>query len=392
LEIDWKIPTTASVWRQLEKFLWPEVHKWARRLKWDQIGRKAFDDHELLSLALKLDFGEAFAIASDNPETLEGAHASEILYIFDEAKIIPDPTWDSVEGAFSTGNAYWLAGSTPGTPNGRFYDICSRKAGYQDWYVNRVTLDEAIESGRINKEWAEARRRQWGENSSVFKNRVLGEFAAQETDSAIPLAWVEQANERWQKLMDAGWRANDHTMTSLGADIARYGEDKTCLALRYSNVISHIERFDQQDTMTTTGKIVARLRDHAEANVDVIGLGAGVVDRLRELGIPVNAFNSAEATDGTDISGERIFLNKRAEAWWHLRELLDPDRGEEIALPPDDLLIGDLTAPRWKETSNGRIQIESKDDIRKRLGRSTDSADAVIMAFYNNFERTGIFV
>jgi len=117
--------------------------------------------------------------------------------------------------------------------------------------------------------------------------------------------------------------------------------------------------------------------------VDVIGIGAGVVDRLVEQDFPVEPFNASERTVRTDESGELGFTNKRSAAWWNLRELLDPDsQWDPISLPPDDNLIGDLTSPLWKVTSGGKIQLESKDDIKKRLNRSTDDGDAVVMAFW----------
>jgi hypothetical protein len=116
------------------------------------------------------------------------------------------------------------------------------------------------------------------------------------------------------------------------------------------------------------------------AVVDVIGVGGGVVDQLREQGRLVAAFNASESTTSTDRSGELGFINVRSAAWWRLRELLDPSHGATLALPDVATLTGDLTAPHWKVTSNGRIQVEGKDDIRKRLGRSTDEGDAVVQA------------
>ncbi len=126
-----------------------------------------------------------------------------------------------------------------------------------------------------------------------------------------------------------------------------------------------------------SGRLHGRL-----TRTDVIGVGAGVVDKLREDKQAVEAFNAGGATEWKDRSGEMLFANKRAAAWWNLRELLDPANGHAIALPPDDLLTGDLTAPHWRPTSGGRIVVESKDDLRKRLGRSTDSGDAAAMAFW----------
>lgn len=387
---DWKIPTTASAWRQLTKFLWPEIHKWARRLKWDLIGRQMFDKRsELLALSLKLSTGEAFALTSDDETMIEGAHADHLLYVFDEAKAIKGETFDAAEGALSGGDAteaFALAISTPGEAAGRFYDIHSRKPGYEDWWVRHVTLEECIAAGRVSGEWAEQRKKQWGEKSAVYQNRVMGEFCSSDADGVIPLAWIELANERW-----AEW--NDHkewaTFTGVGVDVSRsQNGDKTCLALRHEKVITELRRTTEVDVMSVVGQVAGILRKRGgRAVVDVIGVGAGVYDRLIEQKFQALPFNASEGTTAKDSSGELEFLNNRAAAWWHLRELLDPANGEDVALPPDDELIGDLTAPHWKVTSSGKIQIESKDDIRKRLGRSTDTADAVVMIYFDRQRR-----
>ena len=378
---DWKVVTTASAWRQLTHYLWPEIHKWARRIRWDRMGRQRLDERtELLNLILKLSNGEAFAAASDKPDLIEGAHASHLLYVFDEGKAIPPPTWDAAEGALASGDCYALAISTPGEPQGRFYEIHSRKPGYEDWWVRHVTLAECVSAARVSPEWAEQRGRQWGEGSAVYQNRVLGEFASSAADTIIPLAWVEEANERWRTLNDSGQWGE---FTCVGVDVARGGVDATVLALRYGEAIKELRRHNVADTMAVTGHAAAVLRGHGgKAVVDVIGVGAGVVDKLREDKQCVEAFNAGESTDWKDRSGEMLFANKRAAAWWNLRELLDPANGHEVALPPDDRLTGDLTAPHWRPSSGGRVMVESKDEIRKRLGRSTDDGDAVVMAFW----------
>lgn len=380
---DWKIPITASAWRQLSKFAMPEVHKWSRRLKWDVIGREPFNERlELLQLSLKLKTGEAFALASDNAAMIEGAHASYMFYIFDESKEIPVTTWDAAEGAFSSGTCWWLSVSTPGEPAGRFYDIQSRQQGYEDWYVRHITLQEAMEAGRILPEWAESRKLQWGEKSAVYINRVEGNFASSEEDGVIPLRWIEIANERWNVLNDSGeWG----TFKCVGVDVARSGMDKTVEALRFGNSIKELRRFVHADLMETSGRVAAILNKyHGYANIDVIGIGAGVYDRLREQKYEVSAFNASERTERRDISGEWGFLNVRSAGWWNLREMLDPSNAFDVALPPEDSLTTDLVSVHWKVMSGGKIQIESKDDIKKIIGRSTDDGDAVVMALFDD--------
>jgi hypothetical protein len=374
---DWKIPTTASAWRQLTKFLWPEIKKWTRRLCWEVIGREPFNERtELLQLSIKLSTGEAFALASDQSELIEGAHATHLLYIFDEAKTIPEDTWDSAEGAFATGNCYWLAISTPGEPQGRFYDIHRRAAGYDDWWVRHVHLEEAVEAERISTAWAEQRRLQWGESSAVYQNRVLGEFATSKEDGVIPLAWVEAANERWHQWAD---RNEAVDFTCVGVDVGR-GGDQSVYALRYGDVIGELRRSSERDVMPVAGRTKGIIDGYGGyAIVDVIGVGAGVVDRLREQGVSVRSFHAGKRTGMRDSSGELGFADTRSAAWWNLREML---QDKMVALPPDDKLTGELTAPAWKVQSGGRIKVESKDDVKKRLRRSTDSADAVIQAYW----------
>jgi hypothetical protein len=404
---DWKVPTLASVWRQLDKFLWPEIHKWARRIKWDRVGIDSFrPTKELLELNLKLRYGSAFALASDTPESLEGAHADHILYVFDESKAIPSPVFDAAEGAFSGAGsdtvleALALMFSTPGEPAGRFADIHLQRPGTEDWFVRHVTLEEAIAAGRISRDWAEARARQWGVTSSIYQNRVLGEFADQAEDSVIPLKWVELANKRWEEWKESGVvkeidpETNEVKiierkdpplvpLSKLGVDVARTGEDSTVMAPRHGRVVPEVHRYALASTMQTAryARYHLDVNPSGIASVDVIGIGAGVVDRLKELGYNVDPFNGGSKTYLRDVTGEVEFVNRRAAAWWTMRELLDPQYNLGICLPPDDILTGDLVAPKWKVTAGGKIQIESKEEIKKRIGRSPDSGDAVVMAF-----------
>jgi hypothetical protein len=420
---DWKIITTASVSRQLTDFLWPEVRKWSTRVKWDKVGRAQFTQYELMAETLRLKTGKASSITSSEETGTEGGHADHLLYIFDEAKAIEPSRWDAAEGALMGGvgkEIIALAISTPGDPQGRFFEIHNRKPGLEDWWVRHVTIDECIAAGRATPEFVEQRRRQWGENSAVFQNRVLGNFCESTEDTVIPLAWVEAANERWLKRIEVQhhlpscardchethwnwvdgaerglwpkqqWRSgrDEEDFTCVGVDIARSDlGDKTVVARRQGNTITQLDRYSIADTMPIVGKVKGVLEryTHAYAMVDVIGIGSGPVDRLREL-FPAKrilAFNASEGTNLKDRGKELEFSNCRSAAWWNMRELLDPAYDSDIALPPCDMLTGDLTAPkRGKDTSSGKITVESKKDIRKRLGRSTDDGDAVVMAFF----------
>ena len=380
---DWKIPTTASAWRQLDKFLWPEIHKWTRRVRWNVVGRKPFDQrNELLTLSLKLSTGEAFAMASDDHATLEGAHADTLFYLFDESKTIPEATWDAAEGAFSTGDCYWLSISTPGEPQGRFYDIQKRKPGYEDWTVRHVTRDEVISAGRMSKKWAEQRRKQWGGLSAVYQNRVEGNFATSDTDGGIPLTAVERSNERWLERKERG---HFPIPSILGVDVGR-GRDPSVFAYRHEGVITEVEEIYNDDVDELRGKVEAKLihNDTLHAMIDLLGMGAGVHDPLannERIQNRVHAFVASQKTDKTERNGERGFADARSAMWWIGREMLLAD---ELDIPPNDSLIGELTAPKYKDGM--KIKVESKEDLRKpdRLGRSTKFADAVLQTLWDD--------
>lgn len=391
--IDWKVIVTASAWRHLSVFAMPEVHKWARRINWDVLGRAPFTNHELLDLSLKLQYGAATAVASNDPAKIEGAHADSLLYIFDEAKTIPSGTWDAAEGAFSGGRssgypeAFALAMSTPGAPAGRFYEIHKRARGLEDWWTRHIRLEETIRAGRISEDWAKQRAIQWTVDSAMYNNRVLGEFYANDETTVVPLSWAELAVERWLAWVEAGSPIPDGRQW-LGVDVGRGGADSTVLARRVAHIIQSLEIHHREDTMQTATRVLTAIGDDREylPVVDSIGVGGGVVDRLRELGVPVLAYTGSAKTAARDRTKEHGFNNVRSAAYWHVRELLDPAFDAELMLPSDELLLADLNAPTW-DTVTGfppKIRIEKKEDLVKRLGRSPDRGDAAVMSLWGD--------
>jgi hypothetical protein len=181
-------------------------------------------------------------------------------------------------------------------------------------------------------------------------------------------------------------------MNIFGVDIARSGEDKSVAYIHAGPRFVHLEVWAKADTMESAGKI-ERLynRYGAEAIViDCDGVGAGVYDRLRELKLPVFAFHGSSRCEKRDRTGELGFRNLRSYAWWNVRELLEPTQGEPIELPRENDLVEELVVPKYNIRSGALIEIESKDDIKKRLKRSPDLADAMAYAYsgihLNDFE------
>lgn len=209
---------------------------------------------------------------------------------------------------------------------------------------------------------------------------LKGDFFAGREDNpwqVIPTAWVEAAQTRWR---EDGKRGKP--LDSMGVDVARGGKDETVIARRYGSWYDRNNSYpgaETPDGQTVAGLVVAKRKDKAPVHVDVVGVGASAFDQLKQNGVHVVAIQSAEKSGETDKSRCLTFANKRAELWWKMRESLDPESGDDVALPPDTKLKADLCAPRWKISARG-VLVESKEDIAKRIGRSTNDGDAVVYA------------
>lgn len=214
-----------------------------------------------------------------------------------------------------------------------------------------------------------------------------GNFSAGREDhewQVIPTLWVQLAQRRWKP--DG---RSDARLECVGVDPARGGADNNVIAKRYANwfapLISHPGK-SVPDGPAVAGLVLMEMTEsgdiQAAIHIDVIGIGSSPYDALKDVKtvrLNVRPINFGEASDAKDRAGVMRMRNVRAEAYWNMREALDPVRGDNLALPPDPELLADLTAPRWENTLSG-ILIESKDDIKARIGRSPDKGDAVVMA------------
>ena len=223
-----------------------------------------------------------------------------------------------------------------------------------------------------------------------------GDFSVGQDDDpwqVIPTEWVRAAMSRWSEhdFKDLRIDRIGTGLDGLGVDVARGGKDKTVLARRYGVWFAELTK--HPGSSTPDGPAVAALVIQAAqpgtaVNVDIGGVGSSVYDVLVSgvdrtgagRSFSVVGVNNAEASDRTDRAGRLRFVNKRAEMYWKFREALDPATGDGLALPSDTELLADLTAARWKMTVRG-VQVESKEEIIKRLGRSPDCADAVVLAY-----------
>ncbi|MGE0118700.1 MAG: terminase [Dongiaceae bacterium] len=209
---------------------------------------------------------------------------------------------------------------------------------------------------------------------------LRGDFLAGREDDPwqlIPTSWVKAAQERWQTTPRPSSRVD-----SLGVDPARGGRDDTVIAKRHGDWFDNLivtPGGETPDGPTVAALVISHMKEGSAAHVDLIGIGSSVYDHLKGNRVNVIGINGSEASVQNDKSGKLGFANMRSQLWWRMREALEPDVVHPLCLPPDPRLLADLCAPRWKLTARG-IQVESKPDIIKRLGRSPDRGDAVVYA------------
>lgn len=363
-----KVVVTAPTSAQLYDALFAELKRWVKELP--QPIQDLLDVKQE-RIELKASATEAFISArtsrAEQPEALQGVHSDNVMLVADEASGVPEAVFEAAAGSMSGHNALTILLGNPVRSSGFFFDTHNRLK--DEWWTKRVSC---IDSKRVSKEYVDDMKSRYGEESNAFRIRVLGEFPKSDDDTIIPMDLLESAKHR-------DTRAYEDAPIVWGLDVARFGSDSSVLCKRQSNVVHTLERWRNLDLMQLTGAVVAQYEacDHkskpAEILVDSIGLGAGVVDRLIELKLPARGINVSEspAMGGT-------YLNLRAELWHKAKAWLEK---RDCKIPNNEDLIGELATVRYTFTSNGKIKIESKDDIRRRGLKSPDMADAFVLTF-----------
>jgi phage terminase large subunit len=404
-----KIPCTAPTSHQLRDILWSEVARCLRRA--DQVSAQRGDIPRLwLSTLFRLTQDRIYDVAApnewcavartarkENPEALQGFHAGDVtisddgrqsvqegdgklLFILDEASGIPDAVYEAAEGALNSLGARVLMLGNP-TRNTGFF-----AASHKDVRGDYTALHFRSQDSPLGDPDYRARLvRKWGEGSNIVRVRADGDFPKQDDDVLIALEWTELALAR----------APTRTLMlprRLGVDVARYGDDRTALVLRQGNELLHLRIYAKQDTMQTVGVVMQAIREWQvdEVYVDVIGVGAGVFDRLKELdpsGVILTAVNVAESSPERHADSDAQGKTLRDYLWLELAQWF---RDEEPCLAGGDALAedlaGELASVKSRLDSSGRIVVESKDEMKKRLGRSPDLSDALGCTFAPRFE------
>jgi hypothetical protein len=359
-----QIIVTANTMRQLSGKTWREVAKWNKVgrcnswFKWTatQFYRVGHADTWK---------AEAIPWSKERSVAFQGAHEKYILIIYDEAAIIDDSIWEATEGAMTTAGAMWIVFGNPNLNTGRFRE-CFGKFKHR-WIHKQIDSRTAKMADRRQiQKWIE----DYGEDSDFVRVRVKGQFPRAASNQLISSELVELAKQRRKPSEEelAGWPK------LLGVDVARDGDDQSVICFRQHNYMKIIKRYRERDTMQLAALVAEQVRelgiDHIF--VDVVGIGAGVVDRLRQMGFSVFAVVSGE----TALQDDRYF-NKRAECWVQMRDWLKAGG----CLEDDQELTDDLIGPQYGYDERERYQIERKKDMKKRGLASPDSGDALAFTF-----------
>lgn len=399
-----RIVATAPTKQQLHDVLWAEVDKW-------------MSNSPLLSMLLKwtktyvymIGYEKRwFAVArtATKPENMQGFHEDNMLFIVDEASGVADPIMEAITGTLAGENNKLLLMGNPTKTSGTFYESHTvDRALYRCHTVN------AENSKRTNKENIAAMKRKYGADSNVVRVRVYGEFPEQEDDVFIPISWLEASCQTEMSDITAkalGKYRNDAgilqpadvrgvTHIQIGCDVARFGDDKTCIGFRVNEVVQLFKKYNGQDTSWTASNIAIlykslkqnfKYKEKIAVVVDDGGVGGGVVDQLKALKrtepkvyedmeiIPVNF--------GQPIK-HKYYADSTTFMMGVVKELIAPfdESGNphkpEIVLPNDNDLVGQLSCRKYSFTSNSKQKVESKKDMKDRGLHSPDEADCVLL-------------
>lgn len=370
------VVTTAPTDHQVKAILWREISRRHREgklrgrvtleAKW-YLGERLVDE-ELCAYGRKPQDYHA--------DAFQGVHEKYILVLVDEACGVPKNLFDALETLMTNDYARMLAIGNPDDPVSYFERICRPGSGWNVipipvWSTPNFTKEVvplSVAEKLVTPLWVDERKKKWGIGSPLWEAKVEARFPEITSDTLITPNMIRRAQENQLPGLDLG---------NYAFDIARFGADET---VGYRNRGGNVRRCyskHQQDTHTTANAIHFFLNKHGAnyvpAVIDVIGIGAGVVDDLKARDLNIVAFNGSE-----QAFDPKRFRNRRAEAFWRLREMFEA--GELDIDPNDEELAAQLGSIKWYIDRWGRINIESKDDMKRRGLPSPDRADSLMMA------------
>jgi hypothetical protein len=397
-----RVILTSASSRQVRSILWREVRSLYRNAK---IKPSDTPPLKVPDPGLEVDDGrEIKGFTTDDPERMAGISGESVLFIVDEASGVAPEIFEAIEGN-RAGGARVLMLSNPTQTTGEFFEAFNTK---REFYKTLTVSSEDTPNVREGRNvipglatvgWVEEKRREWGVGSPLYSVRVAGQFPAQAKNAVVSLGVIEAARERWEDLqhkcspkcaepcdlataLDRG--AYDGRL-HIGVDVARFGDDDSVIVCRRGLMHVSTEAINGMDVVSIAGSVILAARsarrpgeDRPIIKVDVIGIGGGVADILRQhTDVVVVDVNVSEASQRPNE-----YANLRAQLHFDLARWLK-DGG---AIQEDAKLEQELLAPTYSFDMKGRQKIEAKEEIKKRLGRSPDRSDALALAVYDSGE------
>lgn len=354
---------TANTTTQLTTKTWRELALWHKR---------AINTHWFKWTATKffhVDHPETWFVAAvpnteHNSEAFAGLHAEHVLILYDEASGIADKIWEVTEGAMTTPGAMWCVYGNPTRNTGRFRE-CFRDDRHR-WTRRQI---DSRTCKMTNKAELDDQIKTYGMDSDFVRVRILGQFPRVGSMQFIGSDIVDIAMSN-----ELAAEAYVHAPIVLGVDVARYGEDKTVVAVRQGRKLLNMHKWHNMDTMYSARRVAEYIRDYKPTAtfVDGVGYGAGVVDRLVELSYPV-----IEVSAGSAPADEERFFNKRAEMWYDMKDWIK--NGAEMTT--DSSLRKGLIGVEYGYNDKDQLRLERKSDMKKRGLDSPDEADALAHTF-----------
>lgn len=337
--------------------------------------------------------------ADHDASGFQGIHDQFVLVVLDEACGIPEQLWVAADALTTNVDCRMLAIGNPDNPASHFRKVCQPGSG---WNVIGISAFESpnftdeecppdVARLLVSREWVEEKRQEWGEDNPLYRSKVLGEFSP---DS--PFQVVRQSDIAACRIdLETPYAETELTPVELGVDVGG-GGDETVIRERRGRLAGREWREHTDRPEVIAPLILKAIRESGatRVKVDSIGIGFGVIGELRNMrarglhDAEIVAVNVAEAA-----SQPTKYINLRAELWWEVGRLGAEQRTWDLSrMDNADQTVAQLLEPIWDIDPKGRIRIEPKDDIRKRLGRSPDNADALLLAFYAAKDETADYL
>ena len=377
------VVTTAPTFPQVRAILWRYIRRiWRTGGLLGRVNQTEWlIDDEIVAYGRKP--------ADHDESAFQGIHARYVLVIIDEACGVPESLWIAADALTTNADCRLFAIGNPDNPASHFRKVCTPGSG---WHIIGISafdspnltdelVPEEVALSLVSREWIEEKREEWGEDNPIYRSKVLGEFSYDDPNQVVRISDVAACRIP----PDQQHQSADLLPVELGVDVGG-GGDETVIRERRGKVAGREWRAHTDRPERIAPLILQAIRETGATTVkiDSIGVGFGVIGELRNMSdrrlhqANIIAVNVAEKASKPDK-----YINLRAEMWWDLgRGLSERGSWDLSNMANADTTIAQLVEPRWDIDPSGRIRVEPKDEIRKRLGRSTDNADALLLAYH----------